>query len=286
MSATILDGKTIAKKLRAELAERIAALPRPPRLVAIMAGGDEGADSYVRIQRKTAGQVGIDYELRELEADADQAAVLAAVEEANRDDAVDGVILLTPLPEGVDTRAVQAAIAPAKDVDGVSPHNLGLTTQGDDTFAPNTALAALHMVEESGVEIRGAEAVVVGRSVIVGKPAALMLLDRGATITICRTTTRDVAFHTSRADILIAAAGSPGLIRGDQIKPGAVVIDVATNWVDDGGGKGRFVGDVVFDEAVEVAGAITPVPGGVGPVTVTMLMRSVYEAMLARQGGE
>ena len=277
MSATILDGKVIAKKLRAELAEQIAELPRPPRLVAIVAGGDEGTDSYVRIQRKTAEQVGVDYELRELGEGADQAAVLAVIEAANADDAADGLILLTPLPEGVDTQAMQAAIAPAKDVDGVSPHNLGLTAQGDDSFAPNTALAAVHMVEESGAEVRGAEVVVVGRSVIVGKPAALMLLDRGATVTICRTTTRDVAFHTSRADIIIAAAGSPGLIRGDQIKPGAVVIDVATNWVDDGG-KGHFVGDVVFDEAVEVAGVITPVPGGVGPVTVTMLMRSTYEA--------
>jgi len=281
MSATILDGKAIAEKLRAELAEQIAELSRPPRLVAIMAGGDEGTDSYARIQRRTAEQVGVDYALRELGADADQAAVLAAIEAANADEAVDGLILLTPLPEGVDTRALQAAIAPAKDVDGVSPYNLGLTAQGDDSFAPNTALAAVHLVEESGAEVRGAEAVVVGRSVIVGKPAALMLLDRGATITICRTTTRDVAFHTSRADILIAAAGSPGLIRGDQIKPGAVVIDVAMNWVEDGG-KGHFVGDVVFDEAVEVAGVITPVPGGVGPVTVTMLMRSTYQAAIRR----
>jgi len=281
MSATILDGKAIAEKLRAELAEQIAELSRPPRLVAIMAGGDEGTDSYARIQRRTAEQVGVDYALRELGADADQAAVLAAIEAANADEAVDGLILLTPLPEGVDTRALQAAIAPAKDVDGVSPYNLGLTAQGDDSFAPNTALAAVHLVEESGAEVRGAEAVVVGRSVIVGKPAALMLLDRGATITICRTTTRDVAFHTSRADILIAAAGSPGLIRGDQIKPGAVVIDVAMNWAEDGG-KGHFVGDVVFDEAVEVAGVITPVPGGVGPVTVTMLMRSTYQAAIRR----
>lgn len=281
MSATILDGRAIAEKLRAELAGQIAALDRAPRLVAIMAGGDEGARSYARIQRKTAEQVGVAYELREPPG-ADQGTLLAEIEAANTDDAVDGLILLTPVPDGVDLRALQAAIAPARDVDGVSPHNLGLTAQGDDSFAPNTALAAVHLVEESGTQVRGAEAVVVGRSVIVGKPAALMLLDRGATVTICRTTTRDLAFHTSRADILIAAAGSPGLIRGEQIKPGAVVIDVAMNWVGNGG-KGRFVGDVVFDEAVQVAGAITPVPGGVGPVTVTMLMRNTIQAA-ARRG--
>jgi len=280
MAATILDGRAIAQRLRAELAQQISHLPRPPRLVAITAGGDEGARAYARTQRKSAEQVGVDYELRELP-DADQSALLAAITAANADDTVDGLILLRPLPEGVDARTLQAAIAPAKDVDGVSPHNLGLTAQGDDSFAPNTALAAVHLVEQSGAPVRGAEAVVVGRSVIVGKPAALMLLDRGATVTICRTTTRDLPFHTSRADILIAAAGSPGLIRGDQIKPGAVVIDVAMNWVEDGG-RGHFVGDVVFDEAVQVAGAITPVPGGVGPVTVTMLMRSVYRAAARR----
>jgi methylenetetrahydrofolate dehydrogenase (NADP+)/methenyltetrahydrofolate cyclohydrolase len=278
MSATILDGKAIAGELRADLAERIAVLDRPPNLVAIMAGDDPGASGYARIQRSTAKQVGVDYNLRELPGDAGEADVLAAIETANADESVDGLILLTPLPDGVNAQTMQAAISPAKDVDGVSPRNLGLTTQGDDTFAPNTALAVVHLVEASGVEIRGADVVVVGRSVIVGKPAALILLDRGATITICRTTTRDLTLHTSRADILIVAAGSPGLIRGDQIMPGAVVIDVATNWVDDSGGKGHFVGDVVFDEAVEVASVITPVPGGVGPVTVTMLMRSTYEA--------
>ncbi len=283
MAATILDGKAVAKTLRAKLTEQIETLSRPPKLVAIMAGDDPGAAGYARIQSKTAKQVGVQYDLREFAGDASESDLLAAIEAANADASVDGLILLTPLPDGVNAGVLQAAIAPTKDVDGVSPHNLGLTTGGDDAFAPNTALAAVHLVEESGAEIRGAEVVVVGRSVIVGKPAALMLLDRGATVTICRTTTRDVAFHTSRADILIAAAGSPGLIRGDQIKPGAVVIDVATNWVDDGGGKGHFVGDVVFDEAVEVAGTITPVPGGVGPVTVTMLMKSAYEAALANR---
>ena len=280
MSATILDGNAIAKGLRAELAEQIVDLSRSPKLAAIIAGDDPGAARYARIQRSTAKQVGVDYDLRELPGDTGEVDVLAAIGAANADESVDGLILLTPLPRGVNAQAMQAAISPDKDVDGVSPRNLGLTTQGDDAFAPNTALAAMHLVEESGVEIRGAEVVVVGRSVIVGKPAALMLLDRGATVTICRTTTRDLTLHTSRADILIVAAGSPGLIRGDQIMPGAVVIDVATNWVDDGRGKGHFVGDVVFDEAVQVAGVITPVPGGVGPLTVTMLMRSTYEAAL------
>jgi len=278
VSATILDGKAIAARLRAELAEQVSHLPRPPRLVAILAGADEGARAYARVQRRTAEEVGVQYELREL-AGADQARLLAEIEAANADAAVDGLIVLTPVPEGVELRALQAAIAPHKDVDGVSPRNLGLTAQGDDRFAPNTAQAVVHLVEEAGVPLRGAEVVVVGRSVIVGKPAALMLLDRGATVTICRTTTRDLPFHTARADILVAAAGSPGLIRGQHIKPGAVVIDVAMNWVERDG-KGGFVGDVVFEEALQVAGAITPVPGGVGPVTVTMLMRSVYRAAL------
>lgn len=280
MSAQILEGRPLADRIRASLAAQVEQMDRPPRLVALMVGDDAGARAYAKMQAKACRGVGIDYELRELDPDLTQEELLAAIAEANGDDAVTGIILQMPLPEGLDATAAQRAIDPRKDVDGVHPMNLGLVAQGEPVLAPCTAQAVVALIEESGAELRGAEVVVVGRSVIVGKPAALMLLDRGATVTVCRSTTRDLAFHTARADILVVAIGRAMMIRGDQIKPGAVVIDVGMNWMD-----GGYVGDVAFDEAVQVAGTITPVPGGVGPVTVTMLLRNTVEAA-KRQGAE
>ncbi len=280
MSAQILEGRPLADRIRAGLAAQVEQMDRPPRLVALMVGDDAGARAYAKMQAKACRGVGIDYELRELDPDLTQEELLAAIAEANEDDAVTGIILQMPLPEGLDAAAAQRAIDPLKDVDGVHPMNLGLVAQGEPVLAPCTAQAVVALIEESGAELRGAEVVVVGRSVIVGKPAALMLLDRGATVTVCRSTTRDLAFHTARADILVVAIGRAMMIRGDQIKPGAVVIDVGMNWMD-----GGYVGDVAFDEAVQVAGTITPVPGGVGPVTVTMLLRNTVEAA-KRQGAE
>jgi len=273
MPATILEGKPLADRIRAELADEIAQMDGPPRLVALMAGEDAGARTYAKMQAKACRGVGIDYELRELDPALSQDELLAEIASANGDPAVNGIILQLPLPEGLDEAAAQRALDPARDVDGVHPVNLGLVAEGEPLLAPCTAQAVVALIEESGAQLRGAEVVVVGRSVIVGKPAALMLLDRGATVTICRSTTRDLAFHTARAEVLVVAIGRTKMIRGDQIKPGAVVIDVGMNWMD-----GGYVGDVAFDEAVQVAGTITPVPGGVGPVTVTMLLRNTVEA--------
>lgn len=280
MSAKILEGGPIADQISADLEQQIADLGgAPPRLVALMVGDNAGARAYAKMQAKACGEVGIEYELRELGEETTQEELRAAIEAANADDSVNGIILQMPVPEQIDGQEMQAAIAPAKDVDGVHPTNLGYLAEGNPRLTPCTAEAAVRLVEESGVEVSGAEVVVVGRSVIVGKPTALMLLDRGATVTICRSTTRDLPFHTSRADILVAAVGRAELIKGDEVKPGALVVDVGMNRVKDPDtGKSKYVGDVAFDEAKEVAGIITPVPGGVGPLTVTMLLKNTVEA--------
>ncbi|MGC9319981.1 MAG: bifunctional 5,10-methylenetetrahydrofolate dehydrogenase/5,10-methenyltetrahydrofolate cyclohydrolase, partial [Armatimonadota bacterium] len=268
MSAEILEGTPVAEAIRAELAAQIEEMQRPPRLVAVMVGDDPGARAYARMQARACEEVAIDYALEKLEADITQSQLLQAISELNLDPLVDGIILQLPLPDHLDAFEAQGSIDPVKDVDGVHPMNLGLVAAERPILAPCTAQAVVRLVEESGAEIRGAEVVMVGRSVIVGKPAALMLLDRGATVTICRSTTRDLAFHTSRAEILVVAIGRAEHVRGDHIKPGAVVIDVGINRVDDPTRKRgyRLVGDVAFDEVKEVAGWITPVPGGVGPM--------------------
>lgn len=280
MSAKILEGGPIADQISADLEQQIADLGgAPPRLVALMVGDNAGARAYAKMQAKACGEVGIEYELRELGEETTQEELRAAIEAANADDSVNGIILQMPVPEQIEGQQMQAAIDPAKDVDGVHPTNLGYLAEGNPRLTPCTAEAAVRLVEESGVEVSGAEVVVVGRSVIVGKPTALMLLDRGATVTICRSTTRDLPFHTSRADILVAAVGRAELIKGDEVKPGALVVDVGMNRVKDPDtGKSKYVGDVAFDEAKEVAGIITPVPGGVGPLTVTMLLKNTVEA--------
>jgi len=280
MSAKILEGGPIDDQISADLEQQIADLGgAPPRLVALMVGDNAGARAYAKMQAKACGEVGIEYELRELGEETTQEELRAAIEAANADDSVNGIILQMPVPEQIEGQQMQAAIAPAKDVDGVHPTNLGYLAEGNPRLTPCTAEAAVRLVEESGVEVSGAEVVVVGRSVIVGKPTALMLLDRGATVTICRSTTRDLPFHTSRADILVAAVGRAELIKGDEVKPGALVVDVGMNRVKDPDtGKSKYVRDVAFEEAKEVAGIITPVPGGVGPLTVTMLLKNTVEA--------
>lgn len=285
MPAEILEGKPISEQIRADLKAEIAAMDRPPVLVALICGDDPGARSYAKMQARACVEVGIDYELRRLPDDIDDAGLCERVRMLSVDPVIDGIILQSPLPRGLDESAAQAAIEPEKDVDGVHPMNLGLVAADREALAPCTAQSVVRLIEESGAEIRGAEVVVIGRSVIVGKPAALMLLDRGATVTVCRSTTRDLAFHTKRAEVLVVAIGRAEMIGGEMIKPGAVVIDVGINYVPgEDGAKGRYVGDVAFDEAAEVAGWITPVPGGVGPLTVTMLLRNTVEAAKRRRG--
>ncbi|MFO8082636.1 MAG: bifunctional 5,10-methylenetetrahydrofolate dehydrogenase/5,10-methenyltetrahydrofolate cyclohydrolase [Armatimonadota bacterium] len=285
MTAKRLEAKPIVEKMRAELAAQIDAMDRPPVLVALMAGDDAGARAYAKMQAKACAEVGIEYELRELPDDISDEALHSEIRKLSVDPVIDGIILQSPLPGGLDEPAMQGAIEPEKDVDGVHPMNLGLVAADREALAPCTAQSAVRLIEESGAEIRGAEVVVVGRSVIVGKPAALMLLDRGATVTICRSTTRDLGFHTKRAEVLVVAIGRAEMIRGDMIKPGAVVIDVGMNFVPgEEGGRGRYVGDVAFDEASEVAEWVTPVPGGVGPLTVTMLLKNTVEAAKRQRG--
>ena len=279
MSAEILKAKPIVEKIRAELAAQIDAMDRAPVLVALMVGDDAGSRAYLKMQAKACAEVGIDYELRELPIETTDDSLHQEIRKLSVDPVIDGIILQSPLPGDLDEPAAQAAIEPEKDVDGVHPMNLGLVAADRQALAPCTAQSAVRLIEETSVELRGAEVVVVGRSVIVGKPVALMLMDRGATVTVCRSTTRDLAFHTKRAEILVVAIGRAEMIRGDQIMPGAVVIDVGMNYVaGEDGARGRYVGDVAFHEAVEVAGCVTPVPGGVGPLTVTMLLKNTVEA--------
>jgi methylenetetrahydrofolate dehydrogenase (NADP+)/methenyltetrahydrofolate cyclohydrolase len=286
MSARVLEGEPIAERLKGQLRERLAKLgPPAPKLVALMVGENPGAVAYAKQQARACEELDIAFELRQFAETITEAELLGVVEQLNADATVTGIIIQMPLPEHIDRRRAQRAVNPLKDVDGVHPANLGATVQGRTTLAPCTAQAVVTLVEEAGVPVEGAELVMVGHSEIVGKPTALLLLDRFATTTVCHIATRDLAFHTRRADILIVAVGKPGLIRGDMIKPGALVIDVGINRIKDPAtGKTRLVGDVAFEEALEVAGIITPVPGGVGPLTVVMLLKNIVEAAELQRG--
>ena len=276
MPAEVLKGKPVADAIKAEVQRTVAGLAGQgckPLLVSVMVGEDEGIAAYVRMQQRAADEVGIAYRLDQLPPFTSQHELHRHIRRLNDDAEVTGVILQLPLPEQLDARSAQDLVAQQKDVDGISAANLGLLAQNRPRLAPCTALAAMALIHASGRPVKGAEAVIVGRSDIVGKPVALLLMAEHATPTICHTRTRDLAFHTRRADILVAAAGRPKLITGDMVKPGALVIDVGINYVN-----GQMVGDVDFESASEVAGILTPVPGGVGPCTVASLMRNVVEA--------
>ena len=292
MAAEIVDGVVLAGQVRDVVREEVRHLAESgvhPHLLAVEVGEDRGSRMYVRSQARACRDVGIRFSRRQVPAHCSQGQLIAEVSALGDDPDVTGIILQMPLPPGIDARVVRRAIPRRKDVEGMSPDNMGMLVYGDPYVAPCTAQAAVALLEYSGVDIAGKEAVVVGHSDIVGKPLALLLLrsrDAAATVTVCHIATRDLAAHTREADILIVAAGVPGLIRGTMIKKGAVVVDVGTNSVpvlDENGeavlgqsGKTnrKTVGDVAFDEAVEVASKITPVPGGVGPMTVAMLLRN------------
>ena len=289
MSATLLEGGPIAAQIMSEVAAAVAALPegQEPKLVAVMAGDNPGARAYAKMQARAAGEVGIAYELIELPADLTQEDMAAKIVELNGDPSVTGIIQLMPVPAQINARAIQGIIAPLKDVDGVTPAALGEVVRGNTGAAPCTAQSVLELVKASGVSLRGLECVVVGHSEIVGKPVALLLLDQFATVTVCHIGTSEAGMleaHTTGADLLIVAVGVKGLIKGSMIKPGAVVIDVGMNRVKDAEGKTKMVGDVVFEEAVEVAGQITPVPGGVGPLTTAILVRNTMSALRLQRG--
>lgn len=273
--AQLIDGKQVAARMRAKLRTARDALGnRKVQLASIEIGQNPAAAVYVRNQQRAAAEVGIDMVVQNLPVSATQQDLVAAIGEWNRHPEVAGIIVQRPLPPGLDPRAVQSAIDPHKDVEGMHPANMGAILYREPMFPPCTAAAAQQLIVETGIDLRGAETVVVGHSEIVGKPIGLLLLHHLATVTVCHIGTRKLVDHTRRADILVVAVGKAGLVHGDMIKPGAVVIDVGINQ----GPDGRIVGDVHFAEANEVAGFLTPVPGGVGPVTVAMLLRNTLRA--------
>lgn len=281
MPAELIDGKRLAAALRQQIAHEageLAARGRRPHLAALLIGDNDAARTYAASQEKTTAEVGIDYRLHALPIGTTSAEVAARLAALNADAAVQGIMLHLPVPPGLDGFALQQLIAPGKDVEGVSAANLGLLMMDRSALPPCTAAAAFECVRSTGVDLRGCNAVVIGRSAIVGKPLASLLLASHATVTTCHSRTRDLAEHSRRAQVVVVAVGQPGLIGREHIGPGAVVVDVGTNRVADESGKMRTVGDVRFDEVREVAGWLTPVPGGVGPLTVAMLLRNVVRA--------
>ena len=277
MTARILDGAALARSIRTDMAQRAAALTargHPPGLAVILVGEDPASSVYVRNKVKDCEESGIRSTLDRLPADTTQAALLARIHALNADPAVHGILVQLPVPPQIDTHAVIEAISPAKDVDGFHVASAGALMTGQPGFRPCTPYGVMKLLEHAGAALKGAEAVVVGRSNIVGKPQAMLLLQSDATITICHSRTHDLAAHTRRADILVAAVGRAKMITGDMIKPGAIVIDVGMNR----DAAGKLCGDVDFDSAREVAGWITPVPGGVGPMTRAMLLVNTIEA--------
>ena len=297
MGAKIIDGKSLAVKFRQEIGKEVENLKHrygmAPLLAAIQVGENPASRVYVSSQRKSCEEVGIEYQLHELPEKTNEEELLRFLEKLNRNGKVSGIILEMPLPQHINARRVQMSIVPAKDVEGMSPSNMGMLVYGSPKLAPCTALAAMELLKSTGVDIKGKEVTVVGHSEIVGKPIALFLLSsvlESATPTVCHIATRDLASHTRNAEILIVAVGKAGLIKGDMIKDGAIVIDVGINRVpvvgengkpvvdSDGKTRMKIVGDVVFEQAVEKASYITPVPGGVGPLTVLMLLRNTVNA--------
>lgn len=277
MTARIIDGNALAASVRGELAERVANLKArgvTPGLVVIVVGDNPASAVYVRNKVAACEKAGM-YSLKlEFPGDTPQSVVMDKLAELNRDPKIHGILVQLPLPQHFDADAVLEAIAADKDVDGFHAENVGALMQGQPRFIPCTPYGVMKMLESANVPLKGAEAVIVGRSNIVGKPMAMLLMAAGCTVTVCHSQTRDLAFHTKRADILVAAVGRPKMITGDMIKPGAVVIDVGINRTEDG----KLCGDVDFDSARDVAGAISPVPGGVGPMTITMLLANTLEA--------
>jgi len=278
MTAQLLDGKALAKTMQEEVSAEIQAFTEAtgvtPKLVVVRAGEDPASVSYANAIAKTCEKYGVAFELKALPESASQAEMVALVQSLSADASVHGIMVQEPMPKGIDPAAVIAALSPAKDVDGVHPLNAGLLMEGKgDFFAPATPSGGMEILRRYNVPIKGKHAVVVGRSNIVGKPMALLLLHEHATVTICHSRTVDLGAVTRQGDILVAAVGKARLITGDMVKPGAVVIDFGVNFED-----GKMVGDVDFESAKEVAGMITPVPGGTGPMTNVMLMKNVLTA--------
>lgn len=277
MSATIIDGNVLAKKVRAEITARtnaLAAKGTQPGLAVLLVGEDPASQVYVRNKVKACEDVGMFSILERHPADLTEAALLHRIKELNDDPKIHGILVQLPLPKHIDSHRVIESIAPEKDVDGFHVANAGALMIGAPLFRPCTPYGCMKMLESINYPIRGARAVVIGASNIVGKPMAMLLLQAGATVTICNSKTKDLPAHTKEADILVVATGKPKMVTADMVKPGAVVIDVGINRLPDG----KLCGDIDFEGVKEVAGAITPVPGGVGPMTITMLLLNTLEA--------
>jgi methylenetetrahydrofolate dehydrogenase (NADP+) / methenyltetrahydrofolate cyclohydrolase len=283
--AILLDGKAVAARVRAEVAERAQAFAarhgRRPGLAVVQVGEHPASSVYVRNKRRSSLEAGIESFAHDLPASAGEAQILALVEALNRDARVDGILVQLPLPAGVDANHVMDAVDPAKDVDGFHPINTGLLAQKRPRLRPCTPYGVIRLAREYGIPLTGARATVVGASNIVGRPMALELLLARATVTVCHTGTRELREEVERAEVLVAAVGKAGFIPGEWIRPGAAVFDVGINRTP----QGTLVGDVVFERAAERAGWITPVPGGLGPMTIAMLLSSTLDAALLRAGG-
>ncbi|NLM25056.1 MAG: bifunctional methylenetetrahydrofolate dehydrogenase/methenyltetrahydrofolate cyclohydrolase FolD [Firmicutes bacterium] len=280
--AQIIDGKGLAQKIRKQLSQEVEELVRlgkQPCLAVVLVGDDPASQVYVNNKKRSCQEVGIESKEFLLPATATQEELLQLIDDLNQDNTVDGILVQLPLPKGLDEQEVIARINPAKDVDGFHPVNVGKLYIGLDTFLPCTPAGIMEMLKEINYDISGKKAVVLGRSNIVGKPIAQLLLQYNATVTICHSRTKNIKEECSQADILVAAVGQSQMVKADWIKPGAVVIDVGINRVD-----GKLVGDVDYDAAFQVAGWITPVPGGVGPMTIAMLLKNTVKAAKTKIG--
>ena len=280
MTAHIIDGKAVAATLRTALAARIATLAYSPGLAVVLVGDDPASAVYVRSKDRAAQEAGIHARTIRLPADTTEAALLHVIAGLNADAAVDGILVQLPLPPAIHAEAIIEAIDPAKDVDGFHPLNVARLVAGQPGLVPCTPMGVMKLLREAGNPIAGQRAVVLGRSAIVGRPVASLLLAGNATVTIAHSYTRDVAAECRRAEILIAAVGRPEMVRADWIGTGATIIDVGINRLP----SGKLAGDVAYDECLPIAGAITPVPGGVGPMTIACLMENTLTAALARRG--
>ena len=278
-----IDGQSVAARLRAEVAQQAAALHQrgiAPTLAVVLVGDDPASAVYVRNKTKAAREAGVEVRDHKLPATTTQAELLGLIAALNRDGSIDGILVQLPLPAPLDADAVIRALDPAKDVDGLHPVSLGLLAQGKPGFVSCTPSGCMRLLREVGAELAGARAVVIGRSLLVGKPIALLLANASATVALCHSRTRDLADEVHRAEVVVAAVGRPGLVRGDWIRPGAVVLDVGINRTADG----KLVGDVEFAPAAARARAITPVPGGIGPMTNACLLENTVRAARRRRG--
>jgi len=274
--AKLLEGKPLAEKIKEEIKQQIQALGTKPVLASVLVGENAGAETYVKSQKKVAEALGIEYQFHKLAAETQETALIEFIKKLNADNSVNGIIIQMPLPQQIDYKKISQFILPEKDIEGMHPANIGKVLFGKAKIVPCTAQAAMELINSTGVDLYGKEVVIVGHSEIVGKPLALLLLEKFATVTVCHIGTSKAGKleeHVKKAEILIVAVGKAGLIKGDLIKEGAIVIDVGINRVAD-----KIVGDVEFEAAEKKASFITPVPGGVGPLTVTMLMRNLVEA--------